>query len=248
MPAEVEPKLNMQEFQKKIIGRFRSLAWWPRITLMRMRGEKRVALASYPRSGNTWLRLLIEEATGQMSGTIYGGNEVIKRSSEGIVIKTHGWDAYKYTHAIHLLRNPFDVCVSYYEYSKDIYGEKELDWQTFLQRTVSEWRGHTLRWMRAANTMPIHRIKYEDLLLTPETELKALLDWLGFDIPDSNIKQAVEATSLKKLQKKHPRRGKRFFRKGKSGLGISTFSSEDRSFLLEQAGALMAELDYAPES
>jgi len=234
----------MQNLQKKLIGRFRSVAWWPRITLMRVLGEKRVALASYPRSGNTWLRLLIEEASGQESGTIYGGNEVIKRGSDGIVIKTHGWDAYKYTHAIHLLRNPFDVCVSYYEYSKDIYGEKDLDWQTFMHKSVGEWRGHTQRWMRASKSMPVYLIKYEDLLVAPKTELKTLLDWLGLEVPDSRIKQAVEATSLKKLQKKHPRKGKRFFRKGKSGLGISTFSPADRSYLMEQAGDLMAELGY----
>lgn len=238
----------MQQFQQNVRGRLRSLAWWPRIALLRLQGKKRVALASYPRSGNTWLRLLIEEASGQKSGTIYGGNEVIKRGSEGVVIKTHGWDAYKYTHAIHLLRNPFDVCVSYYQYSKDIYGEKDLDWPAFLQRTINEWRGHTLRWLRAAEKMPVFRIRYEDLLEAPEKELKALLDWFEFEISDAKIEQAVEATRLQKLRKKHPRRGKRFFRQGKTGLGISEFNPEDRAFLLEQAGELMAELGYSPKA
>ena len=105
----------MLQFQKNVKGRIKNIIWWPRIALLRIQGEKRVALASYPRSGNTWLRLLIEEVTGQKSGTIYGGNEIIKRGTEGVVIKTHGWDVYKYTHAVHLIRNPFDVCVSYYQ-------------------------------------------------------------------------------------------------------------------------------------
>lgn len=235
----------MEQFQKNVRGRFKSLAWGPRIALLRLQGKKRVALASYPRSGNTWVRLLLEEATGQQSGTIYGGNEIIKRGSEGIVIKAHGWDVYKYTHAIHLDRDPFDVCVSYFQYSRDIYREKDLGWPAFLKKTIAEWRGHTLRWMRAAKKIPVHRLRYEDLLAAPKEELRQLLDWHGIEVSDAKIAQAVAATQIGSLRKKHPKRGKKFFRKGKSGLGISQFSTEQRSYVAEQLGDLLKDLDYS---
>jgi hypothetical protein len=238
---------KLKQFQKNFNGAMKKFVWWPRVSLLKMRGKKRVALASYPRSGNTWLRLLIEEATGLKSGTIYGGNEIIRRDSEGVVIKTHGWDMYKYTHAIHLLRNPFDVCTSYYHYSKDFYEKKELDWDLFIRKTINEWHKHSVRWMRAANKMPVHRLRYEDLLAKPERELEAIMEWMGFVIPRGTIASAVEATRLEKLQKKHSKKGKNFFRKGKSEQDFSLFSKADQELVFDRVGELMVELDYSTE-
>ena len=57
------------------------------------------ALASYPGSGNTWLRFLLEGATGIFTGAIYNDSRIIKaghlgegrpfRDGSTIVQKTH---------------------------------------------------------------------------------------------------------------------------------------------------------------
>lgn len=96
---------------------YRRLNWAIKTAYTRMMGKKRIALASFPRSGNTWLRFMIEEATGKQSGSLYN-DKVLPRGGEGIVIKTHELDSYRYTHAIHLVRNPFCAIESHFYYIK----------------------------------------------------------------------------------------------------------------------------------
>src|SRR5687768_14503745 len=83
---------------------FDRLQWRVRLTNVRRRGEQRVALASFPRSGNTWLRFFLEAATGELTGNASDGEQrVLQRAKDGVAIKTHRRDSYRYTHAIHLV-------------------------------------------------------------------------------------------------------------------------------------------------
>ena len=91
-----------------------------------------VALVSFHGSGNTWLRYMIEQATGYFSGSIYC-DSVLKKVFPGeavasgnvVVIKTHHADARtlpkdvqlsagreRYHKAIVLVRDPYDALVS----------------------------------------------------------------------------------------------------------------------------------------
>ena len=91
-----------------------------------------VALVSFHGSGNTWLRYLLEQASGIFTGSIYC-DEVLKSIFPGesvvsgnvIAIKTHHADATtlpkdvqlatgreKYDKAVLLIRDPFDALVS----------------------------------------------------------------------------------------------------------------------------------------
>lgn len=93
-------------------------------------GRKRgiVALASFPGSGNTWVRTLLEKATGICSGSYtcdmslrYAGftGEGIQ-SPNVVVVKTHqvaphwgdGKSSFKFSSAIVIVRNPLDALVS----------------------------------------------------------------------------------------------------------------------------------------
>ena len=93
-------------------------------------GRKRgiVALASFPGSGNTWVRTLLEKATGVCSGSYtcdmslrYAGftGEGIQ-SPNVVVVKTHqaaphwgdGRSSLKFSSAIVIVRNPLDALVS----------------------------------------------------------------------------------------------------------------------------------------
>ena len=89
------------------------------------------ALVSFPGSGNTWMRYLIEQATGVFTGSVYcdKGLKVVHpgehiTSANVMVVKTHQAEAtlvpvsqemFGHTHfnqAILILRNPFDALVS----------------------------------------------------------------------------------------------------------------------------------------
>lgn len=75
-------------------------------------------LASFPSSGNTWIRYLVETATGMYTGSFYDDTSLIKKGmyGEGIVYnsgmtilqKSHGYttgDAMKLSHAERLTKN-----------------------------------------------------------------------------------------------------------------------------------------------
>merc|ERR1719369_773233 len=57
------------------------------------------ALASFPGSGNTWLRYLLQQATGVSTGSVYKDVALLKNGFPGesvangsvIVVKTHEW-------------------------------------------------------------------------------------------------------------------------------------------------------------
>jgi len=91
-----------------------------------------VALASFHGSGNTWLRYLLEQATGIFTGSIYC-DELLKKTFPGefivsgnvVAVKTHHADTPElpkdvqlflkkntYDKAIVLVRNPFDALLS----------------------------------------------------------------------------------------------------------------------------------------
>ena len=96
------------------------------------RSGKLVALASFPGSGNTWTRTLLEQATGVYTGSIYRDESLVTAGFEGeclvsrnvIAVKTHGTYepgvnqriSVQFDAVIYIIRNLHDALVS--EYSR----------------------------------------------------------------------------------------------------------------------------------
>lgn len=84
-----------------------------------------IALASFPGSGNSWVRELLETATGVYTGSIYCDKSYIANGMIGegvqtnnvLVVKTHGTKL-PAKKAICLIRNPFDAIVADYSRRK----------------------------------------------------------------------------------------------------------------------------------
>jgi hypothetical protein len=75
------------------------------------------ALASFPGSGNTWLRYLLQQATGILTGSVYKDYGLLKSgfpaesvaNSSVLLVKTHEWGSHvwnKFDKAILLVRDP----------------------------------------------------------------------------------------------------------------------------------------------
>jgi hypothetical protein len=97
-------------------------------------GREPIALASFPGSGNTWLRGLLQLATGVCTGSLYCDKDLAKNGFRGegiasgsvLVAKTHrhndatvrrrnveSHDVDKsFVKAVFILRNPFDALIS----------------------------------------------------------------------------------------------------------------------------------------
>ncbi len=216
------------------------LEWRVRLASVRAKGRQRVALASFPRSGNTWFRFLLESATGEETGTLGArAARVLPRGRDGVVIKTHQRDSHRYTHAIHLVRNPFDVVDSYYDWKASCgwrWKHGETDWDSFVKLVVPLWCKHTRHWLEAAPE--VFRVRYEDCLSDPTPQFRALLDWLQRPVSDSVLQAAIQSSSFDELKRKQSadsKMGAKFFRRGTAAKGVERFSAEQRRWVLTRA-------------
>lgn len=191
-----------------------------------------IALASYPRSGNTWLRALLETATGTESGSRYGdGDPFLKRSKVGCVIKTHERECYTFDGAIHLVRHPYDCMWSYYCFQQDFGngGGCQLPWDEYVHLEALRWRDHTRHWLDAPYQTLV--VRYEDLRDKPLITLSACVAYLGREVAPEYLQAAFDECSLERMRKRHQKDDKRpsekFFREGKSGGGFDRFNVDN---------------------
>ena len=212
---------------------------------MRLFGQKRVALASFPRSGNTWIRFMLEATTGEKTGSRYQ-DRILPRSSEGIVIKTHEIDSHRYTDAIHLIRNPFDAIDSYFYFRREIAGEDDLSWDEHVEFSVFKWYEHTAHWFQA--NCSLFRIRYEDLHQDTTRQLNSLLNWLGYKFSIDCIREAINKYELNKLRESHSRYGHNFFRRGKIGGGLEHFTNNQRQLVRDVLEGFLKEFGYQEPS
>lgn len=204
--------------------------------------QGRIAIASFPRSGNTWMRVLIENATSELTGSIYKNDGIHSRASTGIVVKTHARDSFRYEKAIFLVRNPFDSIESGYAFWKNYMGNTDLVWEDHVNESLINLKSHTQHWQNAKCELLL--IKYEDLLSDPTAALKRTCQFLDKEIADEKIKQAIEASALDKMKSNSPEKGKGMIRRGKKGLGIDNFSQEQIAFVERELSTIMKSYQY----
>lgn len=209
---------------------------------LRLLRQERTALASFQRSGNTWLRRLLEDATGMPTGTIYERDKTSGLLDRGLVIKTHVMDSHRYSRALHLIRNPFDCIESYRFWKRDCANGGGVEWNDFVPVQIGRWVKHTRHWMNV--DYDVFRLRYEDLHADTAGRLAGVLDWLGCQVPDTRITEAVEHCRIENLRKTAGKEKKEFFRRGEVGQSLDSYSSEQRAYILECAGDLMQSLGY----
>ena len=201
----------------------------------------RTALASFPRSGNTWVRLLLEKAVGQLCGSIYK-DRIMPRTGDGLAIKTHALDSKNYDRAIHILRNPFDVIESYYHWKLNVAEQKNVDWNEHVRSTAGQWREHTEHWLNVRYST--HRARYEDLKTRTADELAKMVTWLGYEAKPEQITLAVEEGQIDKMRESHGDLGKKFFRRGEVGKSLNSFTPEQLAFVNTELRVYLDQFGY----
>ena len=187
--------------------------------------EKDVYLVSYPRSGNTWMRVILAELIYSKSGEslndlgyyipdIYWKpkkEDVIK--SEFNVIKSHELFSIPqygpHNKVIYIIRDPRDVVISYFKY-KTAFGlsiqfdQFVFDWINGRIKP-SSWQEHINSWTGKGienHKMKIHYVKYEDLLINSFEEVKKISEFINIKKSRDEIENAIKKASLEKMQKK----------------------------------------------
>ncbi|KAK5638174.1 hypothetical protein RI129_012469 [Pyrocoelia pectoralis] len=171
-----------------------------------------VALASFPGSGNTWLRYLLQQATGIYTGSVYKDYGLLKSGfpaesiSNGsvLVVKTHEWgiNAHKqFSKAVLLVRAPANAIQAEFNRqsgghigfaSPDRYKKtRGRYWQQFVTDKLKMWKETNLDWLYNF-TGPTHVIFYEQLVDNVQHTLRVLLNFLEVPISDHLLTCALE--------------------------------------------------------
>jgi hypothetical protein len=157
-------------------------------------------LVSYPRSGNTLMRTLLEKATGIVTGSDTRPDrslslELAERHNlvgEGVThpsmvafVKTHwpertGNQVYKGKRAILLVRNPYDAIDSYWNLNvtkshtktvtDSVYERFHDKFERLARNEICIWLQFQDYWLRKAN-IPVLLIRFEDLIRNPAEQL-----------------------------------------------------------------------------
>ncbi|CAH1780856.1 unnamed protein product [Owenia fusiformis] len=172
------------------------------------------ALYSFPGSGNTWMRHLIQQITGIYTGAVYNDTILKKHGFPGegqtdghvIVVKTHRvyfLPRGKYKRAIIIIRNPFDAFLAEFkrlngghvsEITEGVFKEKNMGrrFNNFLLSRIDAWFKGTLSALKSFDTNSSSLIvHYENLKTNLRHELLRIGSFLGFSISEDILKCTV---------------------------------------------------------
>jgi hypothetical protein len=182
-------------------------------------------LASYPRSGSTWLRFMLFEI---MCGEDPGFRKIESRLPEiqwhraappilpngGRLIKTHEKYRNDYKRAVLLIRDCRDVLLSAYAGFASVgltplvsKGDLDSFMVSFLEgkaMQMGSWQEHSRSWLESplAKNGNLLVIRYEDLRKNPEPMLGQLLEFVGLRPNYQIIRKAIEDNTLQRMRAK----------------------------------------------
>jgi hypothetical protein len=239
-------------------------------------------LASYPKSGNTWVRAFLTnhylnppeplslEAVRQATkgdAEIWSYQQVLEQpvltlsteqalalrpqahralaasQSGDILIKTHS--PYQFSGgqqiitpdvtggAIHIVRNPWDVAVSYADHFGKSFEDTAVDmantglaiWPNPVQvvQPVGDWSNHASSWMSAK--IPRLTVRYEDMVAKPRETFAQIIKFACMDDDPERLERAIRFSRFEELSQQEAADGfaersktsEKFFRKGGVG-------------------------------
>lgn len=209
-------------------------------------GSEIVLLASYPRSGNTLLRTLLERTTSIVTGSDTRPDRTLSKSlamqydlvGEGLVgkaidantnrqqikhssaqlrncfqtaydpplsiVKTHfperkGWKPVNSSRVLLLVRNPYDSIDSYWNLcctnthttslDESVYKKYADKFESLARHEIQIWCDFHYYWLDicAKEGVPVLVVRYEDLVLDPESEMQRVIAFVKEDGDGINL-------------------------------------------------------------
>lgn len=188
-------------------------------------------IISYPRSGNTWTRFLIANLLHPQHPVTFAAIEELipdaeaqsSRYMRGIpsprIIKSHSYFDPRYPKVIYIVRDPRDVALSYYDFSRKY---RQIEDSYPLERYVEDftsghllsagwgtWGENVASWVYARGARPgFLLLRYEDLKARPELELKRVAEFLGIQPSNELLRTAIERSSADRMREMEKTQGK----------------------------------------
>jgi hypothetical protein len=222
---------------------------------------KLVWLASYPKSGNTWVRFLLANAFWgpiRKSSLIETHIPDMHQTFPFTYASMHDGYAFAKTHVqspamlpysditgsiIYIIRNPLDVTSSLLHYAavpdelrhdfidNAIQFENRAIWRDFGS---GAWYDHVINWAVKPVSRPILVIFYENLIKYPTKELARILSFLRITRTNQEIDDAVRLSSfdaLKSLETREIKSGSDGFFLKERVTAARTYQTDERRFM-----------------
>jgi hypothetical protein len=196
-----------------------------------------IFIVTYPRSGTTWLQMIvyqlttdgamnfahIEEVSPYLETTLIPRRRKISDlQATPRVVKTHmpyheipkGPGRYIYG-----IRNGLDVAVSYHFHARKYYPDmRGLSLSEFFSRFMAgevpygSWFEHVARWLRNKDRLNVLVVTYEELSTDLEAAVKRIADFCGITIDPAAMPRILERCSFA-FMRKHDAKfsGERFY-------------------------------------
>lgn len=231
-----------------------------------------VLLASYPKSGNTWLRFIMSNLSREIGNHAEpvdfhsvaryvpeirrnrGLERRIETAGFPLFLKTHspyiaGFSPYR---SVVIVRDPADTLVSYHRHLSEAAGKRLPPLSSFVHHWrygCTAWREWYAEWLERADYV----IRYEDLLDDPVGEVDKALRALDLEPSRDLIEIAVRRSSKERMRSAQMERGDpnlknrayQFVGKARSGWSRERLDSVELERLYRCAGEVAESLGYS---
>jgi hypothetical protein len=237
-------------------------------------------IVSYPRSGNTWTRFLVAHLLHPQKSVTFANierlipdaeaqsNRYMRRAPSPRIIKTHSYFDPRYPRVIYVVRDPRDVALSYYDFSRKY---RHFDDSYPLDRYVGDfvngrlnsgpgwgtWGENVASWVFARGARPgFLLLRYEDIKAGPELELTRLAEYFGIAATPELLRTTVDRSSAERMRQLEKIQGKDwvstknrrddipFIRTAVAGGWRNKLSAESVAEIEAAWGNIMAQLGY----
>jgi len=253
--------LLLRKFKNKIIKKYS-------YNLLTTSFHNDVYLVEFPKSGVTWLSFLIGNINLMLSGmdvkmTFFNqhqyimdihqirGNTIREKTASFPpfrFIKSHEKYNKSYFFVIYLIRNPFDVMVSYFIFMG--YMGYKGTFNDFIRDDkygIDAWKEHLNSWLNTQDdAQSFMLIKYEDLRKNPKKEIEKIYNNLGVSVNEEMYLKAIEYSNFESMKtteeyyrKFNPRYKMVFVRKGKVNAKEELMSKETFDYIKIQANDIL---------
>jgi hypothetical protein len=177
-----------------------------------------IFVASYPRSGNTWIRFVLADLATGDAPDFESIDRLIPRvgnhrgapllASGSRLVKTHEAHRHEYRRGVYIIRDVRDVLISWYRVTRtnpEDLGEFDDFVKGFMTRRASPygfWCDHILSWQRAQRAgAEILTCQFEHMRADPAGVISAVAHFVGIPADDEQIARALKRNTVDNMRK-----------------------------------------------